>query len=599
MDLFFRPAGICFFVSLIGFSIVGFGQQRSVGNLEPLLEEAIQEGNDGKAAFYHYELAKLQLAEGQLGQASEHLSQSLKLARKVDDKPLSYLVYQLTGEILKEEESYNRALNNYQRALKIARDMGKQEFVQQALMDVAMVYRLSGRNKRAIEPLEEALSLAIQDKDIILQLECYQQLGEIYREDGNESKYREFQTLYTNILEDQQNELISEQQRTELEQQLEQAGEEQKNVSTLLQRQSRQLRQAEDSLLATRYSLDETAKSLELAEEVAENQQLQIDLLNKDKELAESRIKEQNARLENEALIRNSIIIGTLLAGALVFVIVLGYRRKIEANKEIARQNKSIQGSINYAKRIQEAMLHKSDLQQHLLADSFVLFKPRDLVSGDFYWISEIKGWYDPDVVIAAVDCTGHGIPGAFMSMIGMNTLNAIISRGVAESDQILGELDHEIRTALQQEKTGNQDGMDVVLCIYRKERGILEFSGAKNSLLYVQNNEIHKLKGDRRAIGGKSYRKQQNGFKKHTISIDQPTTIYLFSDGYQDQFGGENNTKFMSSKFNDLLLEIHQKPMEEQKEILDRTIQAWMGDHKQTDDILVMGVRLDAEAGD
>ena len=596
MDPFFRRFSAYFFIFALGFSSLSLGQTLGPGELQTLLEEALQEGNDGKAAFYHYELAKLQLAGGQPGEASEYLSQSLKLAKKADDNALVYLVYQLTGEIFKEGESYNKALNNYQRALKAARDMEKEEFVQEALMDIATVYRLLGRGKRAIESLEEALSLAIQGSDVILQLECYQWLAEIYREDGNEAKYREFQTLYTNILQDQENEQISEQQRTELEQQLEEAGEDKKNVSTLLQRQSKRLRQAEDSLLATRYSLDETARSLQLAEDIAENQQLQIDLLNKDKELAESRIKEQNTRLKNEALIRNSIIFGTLLAGALVFVIVLGYRRKIEANKEINRQNKSIQSSINYAKRIQEAMLHKSDLQQHLLPDSFVLFKPRDLVSGDFYWISEIKGWYDPDVVIAAVDCTGHGIPGAFMSMIGMNTLNAIISRGVAESDQILNELDSEIRTALQQEKTGNQDGMDVVLCIYRKERGILEFSGAKNSLLYIQGNEIHKLKGDRRAIGGKNYYKQHNGFKKQVITIDQPTTIYLFSDGYQDQFGGEDNTKFMSARFNDLLLEVHQKPMEEQKEILDSTIKEWMGEHKQTDDILVMGVRLEAE---
>lgn len=598
MNHFFQLTRPIVIVFLLCPSAASFGQQSKLQELSKLLEQAVQQNNDGKAAFYNYEIAKQYLDQDETDKASEYLSQSVKLARKAEDNALLYLAYRLTGEVFVQEQSYNKALNNFQRALRVARDMDKQEFIKEALMEVGASSASLGRQKRSVEHWEEALSMAIQTNDVILQLECYQLLAEAYGKEGGEAKQKEYQALYNNIIQNQESEQLSQQQRAELEeleQQLEQAGEEKQNVSTMLQRQSSRLRQAEDSLLATKYSLDETERSLKLAEEISENQRLQIDLLNKDKELAESRIMEQKVRLENEALIRNSIIIGALLAGSLVFVVVLGYRRKIEANKEIDRQNKSIQSSINYAKRIQEAMLHNSNLQEQLLPDSFVLFKPRDVVSGDFYWISELKGWYDPDVVIAAVDCTGHGIPGAFMSMIGMNSLNAIISRGVAESDQILDELDKEIRTALQQEKTGNQDGMDVALGIYRKERGVLEFSGAKNPLIYIQDNKVFKLKGDRRAIGGKQYKKKA-GFKKHSVSIDQPTVIYLFSDGYQDQFGGEQNTKFMTTRFADLLLEIHQKPMQEQKEILDRTIMEWMEGRKQTDDILVVGVRLEAD---
>ncbi len=599
MNHFFQLTRPIVIVFLLCPSAASFGQQSKLQELSKLLEQAVQQNNDGKAAFYNYEIAKQYLDQDETDKASEYLSQSVKLARKAEDNALLYLAYRLTGEVFVQEQSYNKALNNFQRALRVARDMDKQEFIKEALMEVGASSASLGRQKRSVEHWEEALSMAIQTNDVILQLECYQLLAEAYGKEGGEAKQKEYQALYNNIIQNQESEQLSQQQRAELEeleQQLEQAGEEKQNVSTMLQRQSSRLRQAEDSLLATKYSLDETERSLKLAEEISENQRLQIDLLNKDKELAESRIMEQKVRLENEALIRNSIIIGALLAGSLVFVVVLGYRRKIEANKEIDRQNKSIQSSINYAKRIQEAMLHNSNLQEQLLPDSFVLFKPRDVVSGDFYWISELKGWYDPDVVIAAVDCTGHGIPGAFMSMIGMNSLNAIISRGVAESDQILDELDKEIRTALQQEKTGNQDGMDVALGIYRKERGVLEFSGAKNPLIYIQDNKVFKLKGDRRAIGGKQYKKKDIGFKKHSVSIDQPTVIYLFSDGYQDQFGGEQNTKFMTTRFADLLLEIHQKPMQEQKEILDRTIMEWMEGRKQTDDILVVGVRLEAD---
>src|SRR5262245_53358380 len=143
------------------------------------------------------------------------------------------------------------------------------------------------------------------------------------------------------------------------------------------------------------------------------------------------RINEQNARLESEAMIRYLFIGGAGLAAALAVVAMASYRRKVKDNRKIEAQNRNIISSINYAKRIQDAMLPKLDHQEKLMPESFVLFKPRDSVSGDFYWFSEIKSWYNPDVVFAAVDCTGHGIPGAFMSMIGINALNGIIARGV------------------------------------------------------------------------------------------------------------------------------------------------------------------------
>jgi serine phosphatase RsbU (regulator of sigma subunit) len=237
--------------------------------------------------------------------------------------------------------------------------------------------------------------------------------------------------------------------------------------------------------------------------------------------------------------------------------------------------------------------LPKGSLQKKLLPDSFVLLKPRDSVSGDFYWFTEIKSWYNPDVVFAAADCTGHGVPGAFMSMIGINALNTIIGQGIAESNLILDALHTEIRTALQQETTKNDDGMDIGVCIFRKEKSILEFSGAKNSLIYIQDNELVQVKGDVHSIGG-SRNKSGHLFKKHKVAITDPTMIYLFSDGYSDQFGGPSNSKFTSRKFHKLLLDIHQKPLNDQMELLNKSIEEWKGSGRQTDDILVMGIKLE-----
>jgi serine phosphatase RsbU (regulator of sigma subunit) len=278
----------------------------------------------------------------------------------------------------------------------------------------------------------------------------------------------------------------------------------------------------------------------------------------------------------------------------LIGVVVFSYRKKIKANKQIEEQNKNIRSSINYAKRIQEAMLPKTEQYPSVFKDSFILFKPRDTVSGDFYWISEIK---TGDVAFAAVDCTGHGVPGAFMSMIGIKALNGLINRDTSDTNLILDALDNEIKTALRQEVSGNNDGMDIALCIYREKEKMLEFSGAKNPLVYVQNHELFKVKGDTHSIGGRKKANSQFSFKKHQIKIDKPTVLYLFSDGYKDQFGGTENTKFLSKKLNKLLLQIHELPMADQLNILQLTLSEWKGNHNQTDDILVMGLKLDPTA--
>jgi serine phosphatase RsbU (regulator of sigma subunit) len=322
---------------------------------------------------------------------------------------------------------------------------------------------------------------------------------------------------------------------------------------------------------------------------------MEIDLLQKNKELADVTIKEQEARIENETLFRNSILGGSLLSIALVGVLIVSNRKSIKSNRKIKQQNKNIKSSINYAKRIQEAMLPKAEHHPTILRDSFILFKPRDTVSGDFYWISEItkKGQATHDVAFAVADCTGHGVPGALMSMIGINALNTLANRGITESNLLLDSLDHEIRTALRQEISGVNDGMDVALCIYRHKEKVLEFSGAQNPLVYIQNNNLTQVKGDVHSIGGRKKTTEGYHFKKHQITIDTPTVIYLFSDGYKDQFGGPENKKFLSRKLHKLLLEIHQLPMADQLNTLHATIDAWKGDHGQTDDILVMGIRL------
>jgi len=180
------------------------------------------------------------------------------------------------------------------------------------------------------------------------------------------------------------------------------------------------------------------------------------------------------------------------------------------------------------------------------------------------------------------------------MSLVGQQALNKIVRQnGIIESDLILNELHKEVRMMLKQDQSDNRDGMDMSVCLYDKQEKILQFAGAKNPLVYIKNKELVHLKGDKHPIGGRQD-EDERIFKKHTVAIDEPTTFYMFSDGYQDQFGGAEDRKFMISRMRNLLLEIHQEPLDQQHTILDDTMEDWKKDTKQLDDILVIGFRID-----
>ncbi len=264
-----------------------------------------------------------------------------------------------------------------------------------------------------------------------------------------------------------------------------------------------------------------------------------------------------------------------------------------DLNKELQKKNTNITASINYAKRIQSAILPLEEEMRKCLDDFFVLWKPKDIVSGDFYWC-----FHQPELqktVIAAVDCTGHGVPGAFMSMIGSQLLNEIvIKREILASDLILEEMNMGIYRILHQQETDVKDGMDISLCIIDKKEQKLTFSGAMNPLYYVQNNILSEIRGDKHSLGGKQH-KDKGFFVSHTINFDTETIIYLSSDGYQDQFGGENNAKFSVKRFKEILFDISSKPLVEQKQFLEQNIEHWLikNQGKLIDDILVVGVKI------
>ncbi|TFH23781.1 MAG: hypothetical protein E4H10_11580, partial [Bacteroidia bacterium] len=263
-------------------------------------------------------------------------------------------------------------------------------------------------------------------------------------------------------------------------------------------------------------------------------------------------------------------------------------------NEAINKQKNEILDSITYAKKIQAAMLPPEQYFHEILNDVFILFKPRDIVSGDFFWIKQVNQY----VILAAADCTGHGVPGAFMSMLGMSYLNEIVhSREITQANQVLNELRKQIRNSLRQhgQAEESKDGMDMALCVIDEKNNTLQYSGANNPLYLIRDKngapELTVFKADRMPLG--YYQGSFKTFTNKEIQLEFGDVFYLFSDGFIDQKGGKDNKKFMSKNFKDLLIKIHQEPMREQKKILDLTIKDWMGDTSQIDDILVIGVRV------
>ena len=336
--------------------------------------------------------------------------------------------------------------------------------------------------------------------------------------------------------------------------------------------------------------------------------------------------KEKELALAEEKLNRNKLIITIFIIvgimGILFMVYIVNNSRKTKkVNKqlqyqndeinnqkiEIERQNIDIKSSINYAARIQNAMLPGTDFLKKHFTDGFVYFHPREAVSGDFYWFSEVRIERPPTlfrrkdadvdddskIILAVIDCTGHGVPGAFMSMLGDALLNQIVNfQKITQPDIILNELNKLVIATLQQDTSQNNDGMDAAICTIDKVNNIMKFAGAKSPLLYIQNNEVHKVNGDLKAIGGMQKGDQKN-FTCHTIDISQSTTFYIYSDGYQDQFGGNEGRKFMAKRFREMLINNANLPFEEQNNTLLSTFNEWKNSYIQMDDTTVIGVKI------
>ncbi len=333
-----------------------------------------------------------------------------------------------------------------------------------------------------------------------------------------------------------------------------------------------------------------------------EKKQKEIELLQKDNSIRELQISEQAANINRQRMVIYSVVGGLVLIVVLVFYIFKSYREKKKINEglekknheineqrnQIGEKNQLITDSIDYAKSIQQAILPSDETISRILPGSFVLFAPKDIVSGDFYWVREIE---KEKVLVACVDCTGHGVPGAFMSVMAFNMLeNIVADKKLVQPSLILDKLNSLVRETLHQESetTSAKYGMDISLILLDRKDQKIQFSGAHNSLCLVRKGELSELKADKTTIG-----MAREKFLNYEISVQKNDMLYMFTDGYADQKGGIDNKKIFATDLKKMLLAISQKEVADQKEVLLANFNKYKGAKEQIDDVLMIGIRV------
>lgn len=477
--------------------------------------------------------------------ALEYQNRALKLRQELNDSSGISSSLMNIGIIYLGMQETEKSLDYYLQSLAIDKKLGDLRSVALILSNVAEVYYQLKDYNNAIKSAEECIDIA-EKLDLKPQMkQAYYVLSESHKNKKDFVKALEYQELYANIIDS----IFSEQSAQSIAE------------------------------MQTKYDTEKT--------ETANN------------------LLKQESEIKNLQLSKNKtwfiiLFLGIGLIAITAFLLYNRYRIKKKDNEllelknaEITLQKKEITDSINYAKKIQNAILPHESVVKKLLPESFILYKPKDIVSGDFFWIEQ-KG---DTILFSAVDCTGHGVPGAMMSVLGFNLLSqAVNEKGLINPADILKHLDVGINQSLRKttEENSMKDGMDLSLCSLNTKTLELQYSGAYNPLWVVKNStkELIEIKADKKPIGA-NIEGEAGLFKKHSLSLQKGDCIYVFTDGFADQFGGAKGKKFMYRPMKELLISISSKPMQNQLNILENTIYSWQGQHEQVDDILIIGVRV------
>jgi serine phosphatase RsbU (regulator of sigma subunit) len=516
--------------------------------------------------------------------ASKHFYYALASLERTDSTRQIADLYNAIGINYKNQDAYDSALKYHERALALRQKIKNKRGIAYSYNNIGLVYLRMKNVKKAEEYLTKSLEIKREVKDkkgtagslinlgeVCIQLNKKKDAELFYIEGirlANEAKagdflrigIGDFARLYFDLGE-------------------------YKNAALLYKRHK-----------AISDSLKDEATNKQISELTS-----QYETDKKDSEIAlqQEQLKLKSEQNEKQKLI--TLASGIALAMALIAIVVVyrSYRQNKKnsiilraKNHLIEEKNKEITDSINYAKLIQQSLLASKDMLDKNLESYFIIYKPKDIVSGDFYWASETpKGF-----LVACVDCTGHGVPGAFMSLIGKENLDKALTKTI-NPGEILMELNKNVKRSLNQEGTsGSKDGMDAaVLRIEKDNNGnaTVAFAGANRPLYILKHNSdlVEEIKPTKNAIGG--FTNNSQVFEEHSIHVNKGDTLVITTDGYADQFGSESNKKLTTKRFKELLMSVRAKKAEEQKKTLDDFFFTWKGNHEQLDDLLVIGINI------
>jgi tetratricopeptide (TPR) repeat protein/serine phosphatase RsbU (regulator of sigma subunit) len=573
---------------------------------------------------------------GNIDKAVEYHQQSLEIYRQTDNLLMIGIAINILGGDYWSAGNFNQALDTYQKALDVRKKLGNKTHIAGSYNNVALAYKSLQNNDSAMVNYGRALKIYKELNDRQNEAAIYNNIGNLFKKNEQwDSAYH-----YLHVALKIRKEIGHKQgigySSFNLAQVLVELNKTPQARQYLLEAEEL-ARQLEDNYLIKESCLmlsgiykkaglfekslfyfqeyHDAEKRLQLDESIRRVADMQIRF---EAEKRQRIVEKKDAELQQQKMRIYFLSGGVILLIILIIVAIAAFLQKRKSNRLLALRNQEIEeqkaeieaqrdlateqrdmiaeqktkitDSILYASRIQNALLPPESQMDHMLKQHFILFKPRDVVSGDFYYFQKYKQY----TVIVAADCTGHGVPGAFMSMLGISMLNEIMAmENIENAAQILDILRNRVKRNLHQTSVSesNSDGMDLAMILLNRENLTLHFAGANNPLLIVREGEMISYEGDRMPIGVHIY--DEEAFTNQIVNLKKGDKLYMFSDGYVDQFGGKRGRKLMSKNFKNLLLETSQFPLKEQREKLEQFFDKWKGDQKQIDDIVIIGLEI------